>query len=270
MEKPLVSIIVPTKNSEATIRACLKSVKTQTYKDIEIIVVDNNSLDNTKEIARKFTKLVFNKGPERSAQRNFGARQALGEYLLFIDSDMELTKNVAEDCVHRIQNTDVGGLVIPEQSFGEGFWAQCKALERSFYLGVDWIEAARFFPKDVFNESGGYDEMMVSGEDWDLSQRVEKLHKLARIKSYINHNEGNLSLPDLFRKKMYYAGEIKNYSSKKQNIVNSKQQFSLHNRYKLFFTNPRRLLSNPLVGIGMLFMKTGEFAAGGIGYLLKR
>jgi len=270
MKKPLISVVVPTKNSEGFLEQCLRTIKEQTYKNLEIIVVDNNSTDKTKEIAKKYTKLIFNKGPERSTQRNYGASKARGDYLLFIDSDMELTKNVVKDCIRRIQNTDIGGLIIPEESFGKGFWARCKTLERSFYVGVDWIEAARFFPKDVFNQVGGYDETQISGEDWDLNQRVGEKHRLGRIKSYIKHNEGDLSLLNLLRKKMHYAGEIKNYSSKKQNILNSKQQFSLRNRYMLFFANPRRLLSNPLIGIGMLFMKTSEFAAGGIGYYLKR
>ena len=74
----LVSVIVPTKNSEQFLEKCLDSIKKQTYKRVEIIVVDNNSTDNTKKIARKFTNKVFNKGPERSAQMNFGAKKAKG------------------------------------------------------------------------------------------------------------------------------------------------------------------------------------------------
>ena len=62
----LVSVIVPTKNSERTLAKCLDSIRNQTYKSIEIIVVDNNSIDSTKEIAKRFTKKVYNKGPERS------------------------------------------------------------------------------------------------------------------------------------------------------------------------------------------------------------
>ena len=82
MKKPLLSVIVPTKNSERFLERCLKSIKSQTYKNLEIIVVDNNSNDKTKEIAEKYTKLVFNKGPERSAQRNFGVLKSKGEFVL--------------------------------------------------------------------------------------------------------------------------------------------------------------------------------------------
>ena len=72
---PLVSVIVTTKNEEKNIANCLKSIKNQTYKNIEIIVVDNNSDDRTKEIAGKYTDKVFNHGPERSALRNLGAER---------------------------------------------------------------------------------------------------------------------------------------------------------------------------------------------------
>ena len=135
---------------------------------------------------------------------------------------------------------------------------------------MGWLEAARFFPKNVFNESGGYDDSLVSGEDWDLSQRVEKKYQLGRIKSYINHNEGNLSLGTLLSKKMYYSKQLNSYSSKKINNLKTKQQLSLIKRYELFFSNPSKLFSNPLLGIGMLFMKTCEFAVGGIGYILRK
>jgi glycosyltransferase involved in cell wall biosynthesis len=61
MANPLVSVIIPTKNSAKTIEKCLKSVKDQTYKNIEIIVVDNFSTDGTYEIAKKYTEKVYQK-----------------------------------------------------------------------------------------------------------------------------------------------------------------------------------------------------------------
>ncbi|HUD09783.1 MAG TPA: glycosyltransferase [Patescibacteria group bacterium] len=270
----LVSVIIPTKNSEKVLSRCLQSIKNQSYKNIEIIIIDNNSIDKTKLIASKFTTQVFNKGPERSAQRNFGVSKAKGEYLLFIDSDMVLSRNVVGDCVLLSQKSEVrsrkpGGIVIPEESFGEGFWASCKALERSFYLKVKWIEAPRFFSKSVFMELKGFDEKLISGEDWDLGQKAKAKYKVLRISSFIKHDEGNLSLVQLLKKKMYYGKQITNYSSKEENNKDWKRQSSIAKRYELFFSNPQKLFSNPMIGIGMLFMKTCEFAVVGLGYLLK-
>ena len=120
MSTPLVSIIVTTKNNHATLDACLASIAAQTYPTIELLVVDNASVDDTKDIARNYTSLVWDKGPERSTQRNFGVQQSSGEYVMIIDSDMELAPEVVEACVQAMQAApDRGALIIPEESFGQ-------------------------------------------------------------------------------------------------------------------------------------------------------
>lgn len=271
---PLVSVIIPTKNSSAYLDRCLSSIKKQSYRPIEIIIVDNNSSDRTKSISRNYTKSVYNKEPERSAQRNFGASKARGKYILFIDSDMHLSKNVIKSCVETYQNSNAknkSAIIIPEKSIGSNFWAKCKALERSFYIGIDWIEAPRFFPKDIFKKFKGFDLKQTGTEDYDLPQRIKtKLgnESILRIKNYIFHDEGKLSLAYTLKKKFYYVQTINVYKNKKGNKTYYDKQSNIFERYKLFFSNPKRLFKNPFLGIGMLFMKTAEFTAGGIGYIL--
>lgn len=268
---PLVSIVIPTKNSEKFIGCCLESVKDQTYQNLEIIVVDNNSTDRTKEIAKKHADKIFNYGPERSAQRNFGAKNCTGEYMVFIDSDMKLSRKVILSCVEKIkENKSIKGIVIPEESFGEGFWAECKKLEKSFYVGIDWMEGARFFDKKAFWRAGGYDENMISGEDWDLSQKVAEKNKIGRIGEFIFHNEGRVSLSKILAKKFYYAKNFCRYTDKEKNKNHLKKQTGIIGRYKLFFSKPERLLDDSLIGIGMLLMKTCEFGFGGAGYLMSK
>lgn len=266
----VVSIIITTRNEGKNIRLCLDSIKKQTYKDIEIIVVDNNSSDDTKNIARSYTEKVFDKGPERSTQRNFGASAAAGRYILFLDADMELTPRVIQECVDVAEQGKKPGVVIPEESFGIGFWAKCKALERSFYLGVDWIEAARFFRKDTFMKVGGYDEILTGPEDFDLPQRMKERYgqsSVGRIRSFIRHNEGRLTFGRTISKKYYYGKKMQRYKTKQQNKKYVGKQASLLNRYVLFLSKPQKLFRNPIVGLGMLFMKTSEMAALGLGYL---
>ncbi|HSX34935.1 MAG TPA: glycosyltransferase [Candidatus Saccharimonadales bacterium] len=262
-----VSVIVTTRNNHATLDKCLRSIAGQTYAPIELIVVDRDSTDDTKEIARTYTQHVHNHGPERSAQRNFGVASATGKYVVIIDSDMELEPEVIAACVASMHSEpNAPGVIIGEQSFGQGFWAQCKRLERSFYVGVDGIEAARFFKRDTYMSVGGYDETMVSGEDWDLSRRIGEQGKIMRITPLIHHNEGHLKLWQTLKKKLYYAGKARNYLAK--NTVGSQlnKQVSPLQRYKLFFSKPHKLFEKPLTGIGMLFMKTCEFGFGAAGY----
>lgn len=266
-----VSVIIPTKNSARTLEACLKSIKNQAYQNIELIVVDNNSTDNTKEIAEKYADKVFNRGPERSAQRNFGVENSNGEYVVIIDSDMELNEKVIESCVGKIKSSEnIAGIIIPEESIGEGFWAKCKRLERSFYVGVEWMEAARFFKKDIYQKVGGYNEDMISGEDWDLSQRIEALGKIDRVGDFIYHNEGRISLIRTIKKKFYYAGKFSKYTKNNLNKGKISKQTGIISRYKLFLSQPKKLFKNPIIGLGMLFMKTCEFGFGGAGYVIGR
>lgn len=268
MSQPIVSIIVSTYKSATTLKACLQSIKAQTYEPIELIVVDNYSKDKTVEIAKEFTKHVYVRGPERSAQRNYGVETSTGKYVVIIDSDMELGPKVIEACVVKAEaDAKIGGVVIPEESFGKGFWAQCKKLERSFYVGVSWMEAARFYRKDLYQKLGGYNESLVSGEDWDLSQRMGQIAKIDRVDEFIMHNEGHLRLGTTLKKKYYYSQKFAEYLAANKTTEQVGSQTGLIGRYKLFLSKPGKLFRNPVLGVGMLFMKTCEFGFGGVGYI---
>lgn len=265
----LVSIIITTKNSGHFLEALLKSLKDQSYKKIEIIVIDNNSTDNTKSIAQKFTKKVFNKGPERSVQRNFGAKKAVGDYFLFLDSDMVLTKNVIEGCVKKFnKRADLGGLIIPEKSFGEGFWVKAKILERKINEGEPYFEAARFFPAAIFKEIRGYDKNLTGPEDWDLPQRISKKYKIERIKQYIHHNEGKHTLMKLAKKKFYYGLSAHKYLTKHN--INPISQKTVYILRPAFYKKLDKIVEDPILYLGMWLMLLAETIGGGMGYMMGR
>lgn len=266
MKNPLVSIVVPCKNSSSTLEDCLKSCKiNQSYKNIELIVVDNFSTDNTPEISKKYADKFIQAGPERSAQRNIGVKNSTGEIVIIIDSDMILSQDVVLDAVKKFEeNEKVESVIIPEESFGNGFWAKCKKLERSYYLNVPWIEGSRVFKRETYLKVGGYDEKYTGVEDWDLSQRIGELGKVERINSFIYHNEGNLSLKRTLYKKYYYAKGSIHYLNNSTS-KNTKYQTSVLQRYKLYFKNPIQIIKHPITWFGMIFMKTLEFLFGGVG-----
>jgi len=257
-DKVLVSIIIPTFNSQSVIEKCLNSLKRQTYRHLEIIVVDNYSNDATRKIASRYGSL-YSKGSERCTQRNFGATKAKGEFLFFIDSDMELESTVVEECVNEAVEKNTDAIIVPEVSVGEGFWTDCKALERSCYINDSSIEAPRFFKKKAFLKLGGYDENLIAAEDWDLSQRLKKSGFLvSRINSLIKHHEGKLSLKKTMIKKYRYGMTISRYIRKHKE--ESKQQFVLIR--PCFLKSYKRLFKKPVVTAGMVVMKACEFAAG--------
>lgn len=271
-----VSIIIPAFNEGKNIANCLSSIAHQTYKNIEVILVDDSSRDNTCDIAvRTVKKLKLNlrifkqnKHQERGKARNSGAKLAKGKYLLFVDADMLLDKSVVEECVSQVAlEKNKAATIIPEKSFGETFWAKCKALEKRCYLGDDNIEAARFFKKDLFWKVGGWDEEMVSGEDWDLTRRIRSKYKVARVDSFILHNEGELTLWKTFKKKFYYASKsgvyLKKYPLKFTDLI----FFILRPAY---LRNWKLILSDPIQGVGMFFLKFIEIIAGGSGFLYSK
>lgn len=272
MTEPLVSVIVPTRNSEKTLEACLASIKEQEYPRIELIVVDNHSTDNTVAIARRFADEVCEAGPERSAQRNLGAEHAAGDYLLFPDSDMVLSPDVVGSCVQRsVQEPSVLAVVIPEESFGQGFWSRCRRLERLFYKGVDWLEAARFFNRKAFIEMGGYDLRNTGTEDFDLPQRIKSRFgpgSVSRTTELVFHDEQRRSLLGACRTNYYYGHGLDAYRSVEANRENFQKQYNIFKRYRLFFSSPRMLFEDPVLGIGVLFMKACEFASWGAGFLV--
>ncbi len=264
---PLISIVVNTKNEEKHLEKCLESCIEQDYKNIGIIVVDNNSTDRTKEIARKYTSQIFNKGPERSAQKNFGARKASGEYVLFLDADARLERTVLSECVALAQNRNYSMVIIPERHIGEGFWAEVKALERSFYLGDDTVEAPWFFRKKDFLSVGGYDEEMFAGEDWNLFDRmVQKGFTYGRCQSFINHQIGRLTALGMIKKKFYYGTNIKVFL-KKGKSKSARRNPLLR---PAIFRNAHYLLKSPIKYLAIFalkFFETMGILAGMISHL---
>jgi glycosyltransferase involved in cell wall biosynthesis len=268
----LVSVIITTKNEQAVIGRLLESIKMQSYPKIEVIVVDNKSADRTKQIAKKYTKLVYNAGPERSAQRNYGAKKAKGDFLFFLDADMELSKNVVAQGVRAIvRSNKIGMIVVPEISIAQKYWEKVKAFERSFYneSGDDKIDAARFFKREVFTKVGGYDENITGPEDWDLPEEIRlKGYRSARIKAPIYHHERIDSIWELAKKKYYYGLRAHTYMSKhKVSVMDAKTIYILR---PVFYQKWRKLLQQPQLSISMFCMLMIEQFFGGWGYLSGR
>ena len=257
-EKPLVSIIVPTQNSSRTIDICLESIREQTYPNIEIIVIDNYSIDGTVETARKYGSIVFQVRALRSAARNYGAKKAGGTFLVFIDADQELTPEVIEECVQKAINDHADAIMIPEIRSGEGFWGKCRALERLTYIGDPLIESARFYRKEVFERVGEYDERLEAGEDRDLHAQVEDTGcRIVSIKAIMKHHEEHMMLKDLVRKRYHYGKTFMRYVRK--HPERARVQF-IPLRLN-FLRNWRILAKQPLYACGMFLMKLVEYMA---------
>lgn len=256
-----ISVIITTKNEETHIENALKSIKGQTYpaENIEVIVVDNNSTDKTKEIAGRYTDQIYNLGPERSAQRNFGVEKSTGEYFIFIDADMILSENVIDNCVKMVtSDPDIIGIYVSEIIMGTSLFNQIRRFERSFYDQTP-IDCVRFIKKESFQQAGGFDEKLFGGEDWDLNKRLKLLGKTGYIKTPVHHNESQLTLMRFLQKKDYYIKSLDDYINKwDRNDPDIKKQFSAYYRFfGVFIENGKwkKAIKYPHFAIGVLLMK---------------
>jgi glycosyltransferase involved in cell wall biosynthesis len=264
--KGRVSLIVTTRNEAGDIGNCLESLLRQDYPDTEVILIDNASSDGTPDIARSLGIRVENRGPERSAQRNHGFTCSSGEFVCFLDADMIAPPNMTTECVECLSDRDTGAVVIPEVSFGDGFWTECKILERSCYEPGECVEAARFFPASVIEALGGFDKALTGLEDLDLHQRCLERWKIAYSRTPIRHHEGRIQFFDQLRKKFRYGNLSWRYAAKHPQAFR-RQGFFIRPG---FFHHWRRLSRHPLLTPCMLFMKLCELLIGGGGVLAGR
>lgn len=253
----MISVIITTKNESVHLPKLLKSLKDQSYKKYEVLVIDNNSTDDTKNIAKKAGVRIYDKGPERSAQRNFGVFVAKGEYVLILDADMTLARNVLMDCVHAVEkDKGVGALIIPEKSFGIGFWSKFKTFEREFYVGDETVESPRFFNKTVYKKFGGYDEKITGPEDFDLPLRMRKSGvKIGRIASFISHDEGKFSPIKSAQKKFYYASHSGIFLKRHPEQVLTSGNLIFR---PIFFKKWKKIIAHPFLFLGVMFIKAIE------------
>lgn len=268
---PLVSIVIPAKNSGKVLENCLKSIKSQTYKNIETIIVDAGSKDNTGILAKRYGVRLYNYFPkvpkgtfDAPYRRNFGIKKAKGKYVYYVDADMELTVGVVKEAVEMCEN-GYSAIIVHEDSFGEGVWASAKNLERRCIWGDDTQEAPRFVNKDIWNKLGGLDESLGGGgDDWDFFQKLKDgNYKVGWIKSLVMHNEGKLNLIKLMKKRFMYGRDSVKYIKKRPSAA----VVSYFPIRKCYIVNWKRFLARPLDSFYFIIMRTCEYSAALAGIL---
>lgn len=203
---PLVSVIIPTYNGSKTIRRAIESALNQTYPNIEVVVVNDASTDNTlevlKEIKDKRLK-IFNHeiNKERSISRNDAMKFAKGEYLAFLDDDDEWlkdkitkqleylkTKNPTEwkavlssheiegrKVIHKEEGNITENIFMMQTSLGAG---SCLLIHR-----------------DVLNKIGYFNEKYSRHEDLEFVLRYLKQYKLATMQDILTIVHGHSGVP---------------------------------------------------------------------------
>lgn len=195
--QPLVSVVIPCYNSEKWIIEALNSVSSQSYKNTEIIIVDDGSTDGTKDIVLSYDKKIryyyqINKGP--AAARNVGIEKSKGKYVAFLDSDDLWIEHKLEKQIQFLEENDEYKLVFSNVNVvdekGEYLYTQYNKvpnqkskLIKSFFLGkISMNTPTIVVYKSIADEIQGFNEKLPSREDHFFLMSVANDHKMFHFK----------------------------------------------------------------------------------------
>lgn len=228
--EPLVSVVMPAWNAEATIAKALQSVAAQTYRNLEVIIVDDGSTDATLALVTEFSavdprvRLVSRSNGGPGAARNTGIGEARGEWIALIDADdlwhpTKLEKQISAAlaaaeppgfvyCWYR--KIDEDGLVIGS---GPQWAAQGEAFLPLAYLHFIRGGSSLLLSKTAFAEAGGYDESFREGcEDVALELEIARRRPIAVVPEYLfGYRTHSLNFTRNFDRLL--AGEIRAFKT---------------------------------------------------------
>lgn len=235
-----VSIIIPVYNGEKTIERCLLSIMNQSSKLIEeIIVVDDGSIDRTSEIINTIVKqdtrihYIRQKNSGVSSARNIGMRHAHGEYIMFVDGDDEIKKDLVDNLIKSIDINDmaIAGIELHQDSqishIGINAILSINSVMEKYGEELPGLlingPCSKLYRRSIIEKNGLlFDETLSLGEDTVfVFQYLNYCTKVVFTNycGYIYYQLGTASLMTKFRKDGYYnAKQV--YQILKNNIVN--------------------------------------------------
>jgi len=257
--KPKVSIIVPAYNEEKTLCMCLDSLMSLNFSkhDFEVVVVDNNSTDGTKNIITSYpVKYIFEGKRSRGAARNKGVKESQGELLAFIDADCVADKDWLLNITKGFTSKEIGGcggkvLAYEPRSLIEkyidyrGMYSQEECITNKKTLLPRIITANAAYPRRIVEEVGLFDSRFASQEDIDLAWRVFlKGYKLAYIPEAMVYHRHRKTLVDAVRQ-CFERGQFSIYLQQKYINLGKMPFFICYNSNNFFLEQFKALISFP-------------------------
>jgi len=196
-----VSVIVPTYNRAKYLSKCIDSLLGQTLKEIEILIIDDGSKDNTKDIINKYDdlrlKYFYKENSGIGDTRNFGIKKATGECLCFVDSDDYIDKTMLEKCYNKLTNDNLDMVVCDYIEFNEGTKNEVKFNIKDFknttlkevpnlILDVNLGPCNKLFKKELFNDNLFPTD--IKYEDMALMIKIMyQAKKIGKVNEYLSY-----------------------------------------------------------------------------------
>lgn len=195
MKKPLVSVIIPNYNYARYLPEAVESVLAQTYENLEVIVVDDGSKDNSAEVLKGFgekIKVVLQQNAGVSAARNNGVSVSRGEFLAFLDADdVWLPEKIEKQMQRFFEDEELGfvncgveeitqtGETLQFYTEGAEGWVARQFL--LFKTPVIYPSSTSIVSRKAFDDVGAYDTRLSTSADWDFAYRVALRYKIGLV-----------------------------------------------------------------------------------------
>ena len=191
-KRPLISVILPVHNERDSIERCLKTIKNQSYPELEIIVIDNLSNDDSMEMAKKYTdRVILERHKGISFTKNTGLKVAKGEFVATTDADCIPDKNWLEELIKHFNDPLVGSVggtnILPNNASDfekciDFLLRTLGSIFKSKYVSdIRYVTETFHNPgcnvmyrKSILQELGGFNERFLTVEDEELDFRIRK------------------------------------------------------------------------------------------------
>lgn len=217
--EPLISVIIPVRNAKTELAQCLAAVAASTFRDVEVIVVDDGSTDGSAAAAEAAGARVFTSAAGRgaAAARNRGAAEARGRVLLFVDADVLVAPDTLTKIAASFSGNGEAAVIGSYTPFtpAPGYFSKFKNIHHHYIHQISREEAATFWTgcgavkKTAFRDLGGFDEHLYAGatiEDIEFGYRLYtsglriRMAKDIQVRHLKRYNLWSLMRSDIFHR----------------------------------------------------------------------